>query len=41
MAEKGFDIHDEVKKRGASLNLPPFRNPGQMQFEEDEVTLTL
>ena len=41
MADKGFDIRAEVKKREASINLPPFRNPGHMQFEEEEVTLTL
>ena len=32
-----FDIRDDVAKKGAALNLPPFRTPGVLQFTEDEV----
>ena len=39
MADKGFDIADDLEKRGVSLNMPPFLRD-QDQFTEDQVQST-
>lgn len=36
MADRGFDITDELEMRGAYLNRPPFRN-GNFQLSSEEV----
>lgn len=39
MADRGFDIDVELNKRGASLNIPPFRNQNfQLSSEQVETT---
>lgn len=39
MADKGFDIADDLEKRGVSLTMPPFLRD-QDQFTEDQVQST-
>ena len=39
MADKGFNIEEDLKKLGLQLNIPPFRKE-KPQFNEDEVIKT-
>ncbi|XP_062596240.1 uncharacterized protein LOC134257661 [Saccostrea cucullata] len=39
MADRGFEIDAELIKRGASLNIPPFRN-GNFQLSSEQVETT-
>ncbi|XP_071124255.1 uncharacterized protein [Mytilus edulis] len=39
MADRGFEIADELSKKGASLNIPPFRN-GNFQLSAQQVEVT-
>ena len=39
MADKGFDIQNDLKKLGLQLNIPPFFK-GKVGFEEDDVIKT-
>ncbi|XP_070549676.1 uncharacterized protein [Ptychodera flava] len=37
MADKGFNIQDELAAKGAVLNMPPFVTPGQQMSVEDVI----
>ena len=39
MADKGFDIEDELILQGVTLNIPPFLR-GKNQFSEEELVVT-
>ena len=39
MADKGFDIEEDLQKLGLKLNIPPFLK-GKDQFDESEVIKT-
>ena len=39
MADRGFDIEEDLIVRGVRLNIPPFLR-GKRQFEEDELIST-
>ena len=39
MADKGFDIQNDLKKLGLQLNIPPFLKD-KVGFEEDDVIKT-
>lgn len=39
MADRGFEISAELRKRGATLNIPPFRN-GKFQLSSEQVEET-
>ena len=39
MADKGFDIHNNLKRLDLKLNIPPYLKD-KVGFEEDDVTKT-
>ena len=39
MADRGFDIEEDLITRGVRLNIPPFLR-GKEQFDEDEIITT-
>ena len=39
MADRGFDIEDDLLLRGVQLNIPPFMR-GKAQFSENELVVT-
>lgn len=39
MADRGFNIEEDLKQKGCSLAMPPFLN-GQDQFTQDQLQLT-
>ena len=40
MADRGFNIEDLLVDRGATLNIPPFRNEGSTQLTSPQVEET-
>ena len=41
LADKGFDVHDLMAFKGASLYIPPKRQPVQDQFTKEECFETM